>query len=106
MPFAVPTMAILGNLRDKILIKKADQKEDDLKKIYPNAKEVLNSLMSIGGGLQVASYNSLAQFVSKASAIASYKNNSPEIQAEKKIQDSQKLAFNTITRPLKAIPLP
>ena len=106
MPFAVPTMAILGNLRDKILIKKADQKEDDLKKIYPNAKEVLNSLMSIGGGLQVASYNSLAQFVSKASAIASYKNNSPEIQAEKKLQDSQKLAFNTITRPLKAIPLP
>ena len=103
LPFAVPNMAILGNLRDRILIKQEDNKEDDLKQIYPNPKEVLNSLLSIGGGLQVASYNSLAQFISKASAIASYKNNSPEIQAEKKMQDAAKLAYNTITRPAKTI---
>ena len=108
MPPIVAVMSILGNLRDKIEIQSLSKldEEGQIKTTYANKEMVFESLMSIYGGLTVTSYNSLAQFAGKSADIIGYKNKSPQIQSDKKIEDTKKLLFNTIARPVKTLALP
>lgn len=105
-PILVPAMAILGNLRNDLLIKK--DSEETVPTKYKNYGELFGTLLyqslySSYSALADASYNSLGQFIEKVSDIYSYENKNPIVQKERKQEEIKKLAFNTAVRPIKSI---
>lgn len=115
IPPLVSIFAIAGKMRDNLLIRETKDinlsgrnggKKGELKEGEGIVKvsDLKNGLWWTLAGLQVASYNSIANFGGKVSDIVSYSNNNEQIEREKKIKDAKKLLFTTFfSRPTKTI---